>query len=88
MRTQRIEAMLEPQRAERIWYAAELTRTSVTSFVVDAAAEKAEQIIANAPETIVPADFFDSLIASLDEATSVAALRKASPRAHKSVKPR
>lgn len=88
MRTERIEARVEPERAERIRYAAELARTSMSAFVMDAATEKAEQVIAASRETIVPAGFFDSLLASLDEAEPMPALRKASARAHRSVKPR
>lgn len=88
LRTDRIEARVEPDRAERIRYAAELSRTSMSAFVVEAAAEKAEQIIAESTETIVPSDFFDSLLAALDEAAVVPALRRASARARRSVKPR
>ena len=88
MRTERIEARVEPERAERIRYAAELARTSMSTFVMDAAAEKTEQVIAASSETIVPAGFFDSLLASLDEGAAIPALRKASARARRSVKPR
>ena len=45
MRTERIEARIDPERAERIRYAAELVHTSMSAFVVDAAAERAERII-------------------------------------------
>ena len=79
---------MEPQHTERIRYAAELANTSVSSFVVDAAVEKADRIIAATNETMVPADFFDSLLSSLDDAATIPALRKASSRARDSVKPR
>lgn len=88
MRTDRIEARVEPERAERIRYAAELSRASMSAFVVDAAAEKAEQIIVESQETVVPSDFFDSLLAALDEASVVPPLRKAAARARRSVKRR
>lgn len=88
MRTDRIEARVEPERAGRIRYAADLANTSMSAFVVDAAAEKAEQIIAEHRETTVPSEFFDSLLAALDEDTPVPPLRKAAARARRSVKRR
>lgn len=88
MRTDRIEARVEPERAERIRYAADLARTSMSAFVVDAAAEKAERIIAEHRETAVPSDFFDSLLAALDEAKVVPSLGKAGARARRSVRRR
>lgn len=88
MRTERIEARIEPERAERIRYAAELVHTSMSAFVVDAAAERAEQVIADHRETIVPAEFFDSLLEALDEGAAVPALRKAAGRARRSIKRR
>lgn len=81
-RTDRIEARVEPERAERIRYAAALTHTSVSSFVVDAAVEKAEEVIGEERETIVPSDFFDSLLEALDEPPEVVpALKRAVDRA-------
>jgi uncharacterized protein (DUF1778 family) len=70
-RTERIEARLEPARAERIRFASELAHTSLSSFVVDAAAEKAEEVIAAHAYTLVPSGYFDDLLASLDEPAAV-----------------
>lgn len=88
MRTDRIEARVESERAERIRYAAGLAHASMSAFVVDAAVEKAERVIAEHRETVVPFDFFDLLLAALDEATPNPALRKAAARARRSVKRR
>jgi len=88
MRTERIEARIEPERAERIRYAAELVHTSMSAFVVDAAAERAERVIADHKETIVPSEFFDSLLDALDEGAAVPSLRKAAGRARRSIKRR
>lgn len=66
-RTDRIEARLEPARAERIRFASELAHTSVSGFMADAAAEKAEQVIAEHAYTLVPSDYFDEILASLDD---------------------
>lgn len=55
----------EPEREERIRLAAQLRHQSVSSFVLDAASERAESVIAEAAVTVVPADFFDELLAAL-----------------------
>jgi uncharacterized protein (DUF1778 family) len=44
----------DPERERRIRYAAELERQSVSAFVLDAAAERAEHVIASASSTVVP----------------------------------
>jgi uncharacterized protein (DUF1778 family) len=65
-RTARIELRAEPEEEERIRLAASLTNRSVTSFVLEAAAERAERTIAQAATTVVPTDFFDALHKALD----------------------
>jgi uncharacterized protein (DUF1778 family) len=88
-RIDRIEARVAPERAERIRHAAELAHQSVSSFVIDAAEEKAERIILEQRETIVPSGFFDELLTALDKpATAVPALQEAGQRAQKFVTPR
>lgn len=64
--TSRIELRADPERERRIRYAAELERRSVSAFVLDAAAERAEEVIAAASATVVPSDFFDQLWDALD----------------------
>lgn len=88
-RTDRIEARVEPERAERIRYAAALAHTSVSSFVVDAAFKKAEEVIGEERETVVPSDFFDSLLEVLDEPPEVVpALKRGVDRAAETVQRR
>jgi uncharacterized protein (DUF1778 family) len=65
-RTERIELRAEPEEEARIRLAASLAHKSVTSFVLEAAAERAEQTIAQSATTVVPADFFDALHRALD----------------------
>lgn len=48
-------------------YAARLSRQSLRAFVLEAATERAEQVIASAAVTTVPADFFDVLWQALGE---------------------
>lgn len=74
---------------ERIRRAAELRHASVSSFVVDAAEEKAERVILEHSETFVPSRFFDELLAALDEPPKVVrALARAAQRAPGVVTPR
>jgi uncharacterized protein (DUF1778 family) len=70
-RTDRVEARVEPARAERIRFASALSHTSLSGFMVEAAAEKAEEVIAEHAYTLVPSSYFDELLASLDEPPEV-----------------
>jgi uncharacterized protein (DUF1778 family) len=65
-KTERIEARVDPDSAARIRHASELTHTSVSGFVVAAATEKAESVIAEHAYTLVPDQYFDRLLAALD----------------------
>jgi uncharacterized protein (DUF1778 family) len=83
-RTDRIEARVEPERAQRIRFASELLHTSVSAFMVDAAAEKAEKVIADHAYTAVPSEYFDQLLAALDQTPrSIPPLKKAVARVRK-----
>jgi uncharacterized protein (DUF1778 family) len=65
-RTERIEARIDPASAVRIRHASELTHTSLSGFMVAAASEKAESVIAEHAYTLVPNEYFDRLLAALD----------------------
>ena len=66
--TARIEVRVSPEVKTRIEYAARLDDTSVSDFVLAAAKERAEDVVRqHHTHTLVPAEFFDSLIAALDE---------------------
>lgn len=62
----RMEMRVSSERAELIRRAAAARGESVTSFVMQAATRAAEEELAIERETLVPSDFFDSLIAALD----------------------
>jgi uncharacterized protein (DUF1778 family) len=80
-RTARIELRAEPEREARIRLAARLANESVTSFVLEAASGRAEEVIAAASTTVVPSDFFDALHAALEEPPAPSpALARASRR--------
>ncbi len=76
-----------PARSERIRFASELAHTSVSSFILDAAAEKAEEVIAGHAYTLVPSGYFDDLLASLDEPAAVIPELVAAARRTRSKRP-
>ena len=56
------------ERKRKLQAAAELQDVKLTSFVVSAAEEKADRVIAEHSTTTVPADYFEALYKSLDSA--------------------
>lgn len=62
----RMEMRVSSERAELIRRAAAARGESVTSFVVQAATRAAEEELAIERETLLPSDFFESLLAALD----------------------
>ena len=70
-KSQRIEARVTEDDARVIARAAALLNASVSSFVVDAALEKAETVVARADRTIMPAAQFEEMICALDDPTPV-----------------
>lgn len=74
----------EPERERRIRAAARLANQSLTSFVLDAASERAEEVLHAASTTTVAADFFDRLHEALSEPPEPnAALRRVAQRARR-----
>lgn len=81
VKTQRMEARVSPEERARIEQAAALKGLSVSAFMVSAAVERAGEVIEAATETVVPADYFDALLAALDEADAATHLARAADRA-------
>ncbi len=80
-KTSRIELRTDVEREQRIRYAADLVHESVSAFVLGAAWQRAEQVIAASNATVVPSDWFDRLWDALDEPpVANAALRARSAR--------
>lgn len=84
VKTDRLEARLSPDERERIEQAASTTGLSVSAFVVEVAVERADEIIAAATTTVVPADYFDDLLAALDEADEAPRLAEAAKQSRRS----
>lgn len=76
-RTERIEARIAPRDRARIDRAAALEGQSVSAFMVTAAAEKADHVIAARTTTGVPGDYFDRLLEAIDRAARAPRLGRA-----------
>lgn len=77
VKTERMEARVSPEERQRIEQASIVAGVSVSAFMVDAAVDRADEIISQAATTTVPADYFDALLAALDDAESVPRLSSA-----------
>jgi uncharacterized protein (DUF1778 family) len=62
----RLDFRLDSEVKDRIERAAKLAKESTSAFVVRAAAVAADQVLARADTTVMPAEQFDELLASLD----------------------
>lgn len=80
VKTDRIEARLSPEQRALIDRAAAMTEMSSSAFVVNAAVDRADRVLAEAMVTMVPTDYFDRLVAALDEPDAVPRLAKAAAR--------
>jgi len=76
MKEARLDLRLDAETKDRIEQAARLTRESTSAFVVHAAAERADLLLARADITVMPAEQFDELLASLDVADEAIALTR------------
>ncbi|WP_182481337.1 DUF1778 domain-containing protein [Nocardioides immobilis] len=70
-KSERLEARATEDEVTVIARAAELLNATVSSFVVGAAVEKDEAIVARAERTLMPAAQFDAMIDALDDTTVV-----------------
>ena len=65
--TARIEFRVRPETRERIEQAAALVHLPVSEFVRASAEQRADEVLRAERVTAVPADFFDQLVAALDD---------------------
>lgn len=73
-REARLDFRLDPDMKARIERAARISSTTVSGFVVQAAAAAADDVLARAEVTVMPAEQFDELFQSLDRAAEAPAL--------------
>jgi len=83
VKTDRIEARLSPEERAHIERAAATAGSSVSAFIVDAAVERADEVLTAATTTFVPAEYFDALLATLDEPEDAPRLAAAFARARR-----
>lgn len=82
-KTDRLEARLTHAQRKRIEHGAALAGETVSSFVVAAAIDRTEALVADQATTVVPGDYFDRLVASLDESGRAPALERAAREARR-----
>jgi uncharacterized protein (DUF1778 family) len=82
-RAERVEARLTPIERRQIEQAAALAGESMSAFMVLAALERAETVVVEQATTVVPAAYFDRLVASLDEAEDAPRLARAASAARR-----
>jgi len=80
----RIEVRMSAAEKDRIEVGAATAGVSTSSFMLFAAIERADEVIAEATTTVVPGDYFDSLLAALDRPEPAPGLERAARRARRS----
>lgn len=83
VKTDRFEARLSADERERIERAAATAGQSMSAFMVGAAVARADEVIAAATATVVPADYFDDLLGALDHPEPAPRLAKAAQQARR-----
>jgi uncharacterized protein (DUF1778 family) len=89
-KAERLEARLTSTERKQIEQAAALAGESVSSFVVLAALGRADNLVRERASTVVPAAYFDQLVASLDEPEEAPGLTRvaAAVERRRRIKPR
>jgi uncharacterized protein (DUF1778 family) len=83
-KSDRVEARVSPDQRDRIGRAAAFAGESMSAFIVSAAVQRADEVIAEQSSTVVPSDYFDQLLGALDEAAEPSPrLAIAAKRAHR-----
>jgi len=88
-KAERLEARLTATERKQIEQAASLAGESVSSFVVLAALDRADILVREQASTMVPAIYFDQLVASLDKPEEAPRLARAAAEVerHRRIKP-
>ncbi len=73
-----INMRTDAARKRRLQIAADLSHQNLTTFILSAADERAEQVIADSHATTLPADFFDAFFDALAPGPTPALVQAAS----------
>ncbi|MGO9877593.1 MAG: DUF1778 domain-containing protein [Acidimicrobiia bacterium] len=76
----RLAVRVSPEQRAKLESAASLAAISVSGFVVEAAVDRAEALLADQMSTGVPAGYFDQLVNALDRPDRAPTLTKAAKR--------
>jgi uncharacterized protein (DUF1778 family) len=82
-KAERLETRLTSVQRRQIEQAAALAGESVSSFVVLAALDRADILVREESSTVVPAAYFDRLVASLDTPEEAPGLARAAAAARR-----
>ncbi len=82
VKSDRQEIRVSHEERTKIERAANMAQISVSAFCRESAVEKAEKLIAEQTTTVVPADFFDSLLSAIDKPDKAQNLAKAARKTH------
>ena len=82
-KTERLEARVSPAERAHIERAAEALGLSVSAFLIATAIERADEIVAADRVMVVPAEWFDEFVATLDRAEPAPRLAAAARRARR-----
>lgn len=80
-KSERLEARVSPEQRARLEWAAQTAGLSLSTFVLDAAVERAEEILAAETSTLVPIGYFEALLATLDTPDEAPTLARSARRA-------
>jgi uncharacterized protein (DUF1778 family) len=83
LKTERMAALIAADERALIERAATLAGMSVSALLVSSAVAHADDVITAATTTLVPADYFDDLVAALDEPAAVPHLEAAVAQARR-----
>lgn len=76
-KSRRIEARVDSESERRIVEAAAMSSESISAFIVRAARTEADRVLGRADLTFMPAEQFDTIVASLDQPEEAPALTRA-----------
>jgi uncharacterized protein (DUF1778 family) len=83
VKTRRIAVRTDPESEARLAQAAALRHESLSAFVMAAALQEADLVLARADATLMPAEQFDTLLSSLDSADPAPALEDVAARSRR-----
>lgn len=79
-KTERIEARLSTEQRAQLDWAAKAQGSTLSAFVIDAALDRAAELVQADMTSLVPAAYFDELVGALDRPDDAPTLAKVAKR--------